>query len=75
MKMKIQQATLKIQSIDRLHKKNGMTMKIDAREYLTKSNTHPWLKKKKKTLRKPRIEGNFLDLIKNIYKKNLKKNK
>ena len=30
---------------------------------------------KKKTLRKPRIEGNFLDLIKNIYKKNLKKNK
>jgi hypothetical protein len=41
MKMKIQQATLKIQSIDRLRKKNGMTMKIDAREYLTKSNTHP----------------------------------
>ena len=74
MKMKIQQATLKIQSIDRLRKKNGMTMKIDARVF--DKIQHPsMIKKNKKTLRKPRIEGNFLDLIKNIYKKNLKKNK
>ena len=74
MKMKIQQATLKIQSIDRLRKKNGMTMKIDAREYLTKSNTHPWFKKKnKKNSQKAKNRGELPWLDKEHLQEKFKK--
>ena len=45
-------------------KKKHMIISVDAVKALNKSNTHSWLK----TLSKRGTEGNFLSLIKNIYK-------
>ena len=54
-------------------KKNHMILSIDVKKkHLTKSNTYSWLKQnktKQKTPSKIGIKRNFLNLIKNIYKK------
>ena len=55
-----------IHHINKLKNKNYMIISVDAEKAFNKIQ-HPFLKKKKNTLQRVGIQGNYLNIVKNIY--------